>query len=112
MNLNQLRAISREVWTFDEKDYPLLARLSLPEDRQAFTLRHVLSHITKTVGQIAVASESLDHGQNLNINKLRTSLGQLILEVVQCADVVGITPDDLEYEIRTWKATRERKEAI
>lgn len=111
MNLEEICTFSREAWTFDEKDYPSLTRLLLSEDRQAFMLRHILTHITKTLGQAASSLESLDHGQKLDVSELRTSLLQLIVEAVQFADVAGITPADLEREIRAWQVGRRHKVA-
>jgi hypothetical protein len=111
MDLKQISTFAREAWTFEEKEYPLLARLTLQADRQAFIMRHVLSHIIKTVGQMASTFESLDHGKDLNRDQLCAALRQLILEAVQCADVVGITPTELEHEIRRWRAANEQKAA-
>lgn len=88
-----LRYVGEE-YAFSPEQYPILRRLSLAQ-RRVFAMNHCQLHITKSLGRIAAACESADHGERLDEVELRAATGKIFTDVLKLAQEIGMTEEDL-----------------
>lgn len=101
MDLEEIQAIATVKFVCTEVVYPPLADMAKGE-RKLFNLRHAIVHLQKNAGAAATVVEAMDHGAPLNRELLLITLRKFVVNAIHCASAAGITPEELEADIRKW----------
>jgi hypothetical protein len=96
-DLASLMAFIGEHYTFTPESYPDIDMT--PEGKIAFAVRHSTLHMMKSTGKIAAEAESADHGGQMNHPALRTATAKMLVNVLKLAEELGMTPDELAFEV-------------
>lgn len=96
--IDRLIALVAKYFTFDAKAYPELAG---KDEKQtlAFALRHSALHFSKTAGKIAAVSEDIDHGEEIEIDKIRKNTVKALMNTLRLAELVGLSGQDLVQSV-------------
>ena len=89
-----LMAFIKARYTFTNEHYPN-ADLSTAEKVHAFAVSHSLKHMIKSVGKIAAETEAQDHGGTMNEENLRIATAKMLVNTLNLAEELGMSPDDL-----------------
>lgn len=101
--LRDISRVVREAWNFNSENYPIMKPLVKKGfERKGFILSHIALHQQKAAGRMAEAIEPMGHGGPLNRATLLKSIRNSIINSLRCADIAGITPDEIEMEIDKW----------
>ena len=88
-----IQFISRH-FVFDEDVYPELKGAS-EKEKLHFAIRHLSLHFSKTVGKIAVVSEAVDHGKNIDVEELKANVPKALITTLRLAELVDLSEEDL-----------------
>lgn len=83
----------------DKRVYPELADAT-NQERFRFFIRHSALHFTKTAGKIATEAEHADHGEPIDMEKLRTNLVKGLVNVLLLARILDISAEELVQGIK------------
>ena len=76
------------------ENYPELAKLS-DEERIKFDVRHCALHSVKLAGKLATVSEDADHGESLDVEKVKKFAVKELINALVLADRVGLSAEEL-----------------
>lgn len=81
-------------FVFDENAYPELKGKS-EEEKLKFAVRHCALHFSKTAGKVVAVSESVDHGNDINLDSLREDVPKAFINTLRLAELVGMSGEDI-----------------
>jgi hypothetical protein len=106
VTLSDVSALVKTNWPFDETRYPQLEGATADQILQ-FAARHVQMHAAQTVGGLAGECEDADHsGAAPSKPILVMAARQLLVHAICLANIVGLSPEELERELIGWAASR------
>ncbi|OGD37121.1 hypothetical protein A2850_04960 [Candidatus Azambacteria bacterium RIFCSPHIGHO2_01_FULL_51_74] len=88
-------------WPFDETTYPELHSLS-QEQKNLFTLKHILFHQIKAVAKLTEVCEVVDHGKSLDGDKLHVAVRNFFINTLRLTRAAGYEEDGLKTLVRLW----------
>lgn len=78
----------------DAQSYPALAGADAAATQQ-FVVRHSALHFAKSAGALAGLSESVDHGNALDLQALRALVPKALVNALKLAEVAGMSATEL-----------------
>lgn len=94
VDLGTLMDFIGDAWPFDEKNYPGFDALP-PEGQLAFTAKHSVLHMNKSLAKIAAECEKADHGQATDERQLRTATAKMLVNTLKLAYELNMQPGEL-----------------
>jgi hypothetical protein len=102
VTLSELLTLVKTNWPFDATNYPQLEGATADQILQ-FAARHVQMHAAQTVGSLAAECEDADHsGEAPSKPVLVMTARQLMVHAICLANLVGLSPEELEKELIGW----------
>lgn len=91
--LVELIELISEHYVFTNEHYP---ELPLDAERRLhFALRHSAMHFAKTAGQLAAVCEAFDHGEETDIEALRTLTPKALINTLKLAELIALSEQEL-----------------
>jgi hypothetical protein len=93
-NLDELIAYIARHFEFNEKKYPELAGKN-EKEKLIFSIRHSSLHFSKTAGKISALSEDIDHGNEIDIDGLKTNTAKSLINTLRLAELIKLDEKEL-----------------
>ncbi len=92
--MNELIHYIGEKWLCTPARYPEMEGMN-EDEKFRFVLRHSALHFAKTAGKIASVSEDVDHGDQINIEDLKTNTAKSLINTLYLAGQLKMTEEEL-----------------
>lgn len=98
-DIDKLIKYIAEHFVFDENTYPELANAT-DREKHDFAIRHLSLHFSKTAGNISSVSESADHGEEVDIDKIKENIPKSLINTLRLAELVGMREEEIISKIK------------
>lgn len=105
LTLYSIQSLAAKRFPFNREHYP-----DIPDDpgkANHYAQKHLLTHLSKNIGEIAAAIEPKDHGRH-DTEVGATIIRKLLVNTIRLADVSGVPLESIQASISNWAEGRER----